>query len=150
MRYKGECVVLEVKAKSGKTKSLKTVLKNKNVYHAIWQKKPDKQTEDDKKVDGYSFKQLMNLCEASGLPGGRSYETLNDLGEDLIGRPVQADIIHDTYQDKTNEKVKWFYNTKYTECKHVDKTPQTSFEPAGSDGVSIAVTADDDLPFPKN
>lgn len=33
VRYKSECVVLEVKAKSGKTKSLKTVLKNKNVYH---------------------------------------------------------------------------------------------------------------------
>ena len=32
-RYKGECVVLEVKAKSGKAKSLKTVLKNKSVYH---------------------------------------------------------------------------------------------------------------------
>ena len=29
VRYKGECVVIEVKAKSGKTKSLKTVLKNK-------------------------------------------------------------------------------------------------------------------------
>ena len=33
IRFKGECVVLEVKAKSGKTKSLKTVLKNKSVYH---------------------------------------------------------------------------------------------------------------------
>ena len=33
LRFKGECVVLEVKAKSGKTKSLKTALKNKNVYH---------------------------------------------------------------------------------------------------------------------
>lgn len=33
VRYKGECVVLEVKAKSGKTKSLRTVLKNQNVYH---------------------------------------------------------------------------------------------------------------------
>ena len=33
VRYKGECTVLEVKAKSGKTKSLKTVLGNKNVYH---------------------------------------------------------------------------------------------------------------------
>ena len=33
VRYKGECVVLEVKAKSGKAKSLKTALKNKNVYH---------------------------------------------------------------------------------------------------------------------
>ena len=33
VRYKSECVVLEVKAKSGKAKSLKTVLKNKSVYH---------------------------------------------------------------------------------------------------------------------
>ena len=33
VRFKGECVVLEVKAKSGKTKSLKTALNNKNVYH---------------------------------------------------------------------------------------------------------------------
>ena len=33
VRYRSECVVIEVKAKSGQTKSLKTVLKNKNVYH---------------------------------------------------------------------------------------------------------------------
>ena len=33
MRYQGECVALEVKAKSGKAKSLRTVLNNKNVYH---------------------------------------------------------------------------------------------------------------------
>lgn len=33
VRYKGECVVIEVKAKSGKAKSLRTVLKNKDIYH---------------------------------------------------------------------------------------------------------------------
>ncbi|MBQ4521124.1 MAG: ATP-binding protein [Bacteroidaceae bacterium] len=33
VRYKGECVILEVKSKSGKAKSLTTVLRNKNVYH---------------------------------------------------------------------------------------------------------------------
>ena len=33
VRYKNECVALEVKAKSGKAKSLRTVLKNKHVYH---------------------------------------------------------------------------------------------------------------------
>lgn len=33
VRHKGECVILEVKAKSGKAKSMSTVLKNKNVYH---------------------------------------------------------------------------------------------------------------------
>lgn len=33
VRCKGECVILEVKAHTGKTKSMMTVLKNKNVYH---------------------------------------------------------------------------------------------------------------------
>lgn len=33
VRYNGECVLIEVKSKTGKAKSLATVLKNKNVYH---------------------------------------------------------------------------------------------------------------------
>jgi len=33
VRFKGECVILEVKAKTGKAKSMTTVLKNKDVYH---------------------------------------------------------------------------------------------------------------------
>lgn len=33
VRFNGECVLIEVKAKTGKTKSMSTVLKNKNVYH---------------------------------------------------------------------------------------------------------------------
>ena len=33
VRFKGECFILEVKAKTGKAKSMSTVLKNKEVYH---------------------------------------------------------------------------------------------------------------------
>ena len=33
VRFKGECVLIEVKAKAGKAKSMSTVLKNKAVYH---------------------------------------------------------------------------------------------------------------------
>ena len=33
VRYKGECVIVEVKAKTGKAKSMSTVLKNKKIYH---------------------------------------------------------------------------------------------------------------------
>lgn len=33
VRFKGECVILEIKSKTGKAKSLTTVLKNKHVYH---------------------------------------------------------------------------------------------------------------------
>ncbi|MGM9868519.1 MAG: ATP-binding protein [Sodaliphilus sp.] len=33
LRFKDECTLVEIKAKSGKAKSMSTVLKNKNVYH---------------------------------------------------------------------------------------------------------------------
>ena len=33
VRYKGECVLIVVKAKTGKAKSMSTILKNKGVYH---------------------------------------------------------------------------------------------------------------------
>ena len=33
VKFKGECVILEIKAKTGKSKSMTTVLKNKDVYH---------------------------------------------------------------------------------------------------------------------
>ena len=33
VRFKGECVLIKVKAKTGKAKSMSTVLKNKNIYH---------------------------------------------------------------------------------------------------------------------
>lgn len=32
VRFRGECVILEVKAKSGKAKSMTTALKNKDIY----------------------------------------------------------------------------------------------------------------------
>ena len=122
---------------------------NKNVYHAIWQKKPDRQTEDDKKVDGYSFKQLMNLCETAGLPGGKSYETLNDLGEDLIGRPVQAEIIHNEWNGNVSEKVKWFSKTAHPDCKHTDKAQTNTAAVSRTDtsGTDAFVDEDGDLPF---
>lgn len=33
VRFNGECMLIEVKAKTGKAKSMNTVLKNKDVYH---------------------------------------------------------------------------------------------------------------------
>jgi hypothetical protein len=33
VRFKGECVLLEVKSKTGRAKSMNTVLKNKDMYH---------------------------------------------------------------------------------------------------------------------
>ncbi|MBQ1777864.1 MAG: DUF669 domain-containing protein [Acutalibacteraceae bacterium] len=118
---------------------------NRRIFHAIWQKKAENQTADDKKTDGYSFKQLMNLCESAGLPGGKSYRDLNELGSDLVGRAVQVDIVHDEWNGKISEKVKWCYRTNYPDCRHV--LPQEAAPAQADGGTAAVVTADDDLPF---
>lgn len=123
---------------------------NRNIYHSIWEKKPENQTEDDKKVGGYSFKQLMNLAQNAGLPSGKSYETLNEMGEDLRGKCVIACVEHHEWKEKTSVRVKWFNKTKYPECKHTLKTSANSSQtpPAASaEGKMITILSDGDLPF---
>ena len=127
---------------------------NRNFYHAIWERKPEKQTENDKKVGGYSFKQIMNLAQAAGLPNGKAYETLNDLGADLNNRCVVASIVHSEWNGKVSAKVKWFNSTKHPDCKHEVKkvtnpTVQTyaAGNDQGTDQGTYVIPNDGDLPF---
>lgn len=118
---------------------------NRNIFHTIWQKKPEKQTEEDKSVDGFSYKQLMNLCQYAGLPSGKSYDSLNDLGEDLKGKCVLINVKYQEWNGKTNTNI-WCSNTKKTDCKHIDKSPnQTPVNTTAT--VDEPVDSDDDLPF---
>lgn len=157
-----ECVILSAyvnSTKSGKLyfsvrfavrNDVPQKYKNKNIFHAIWQRKPEKQTADDKKVDGYSYKQLMSLCEAAGLPKGKSYESLNALGKDLEKKCVLVTIEHDSYNGETREKVQWTNKTNYPECKHVFKnTANSPLPPLISVDNSELNSEDDDgdLPF---
>ena len=120
---------------------------NKNIFHAIWRRKPEKRTKDDDQVDGFSFKQIMNLAEAAGLPKGKSYHDLNELGADMKGKCVLVTIEHDEYNGETQEKVKWTNRTRYPECHHVMKTKKDIQTPQPDPEASIDITADDDLPF---
>lgn len=122
---------------------------NRNIYHAIWQKRPENQTTDDKKVDGYSFKQLMSLAQSAGLPKGKSYETLDDMGKDLEGKCVLVTTYHDEYNGKTSDKVKWVNETKYPDCHHQMKENNPQPQSRLDDDIDkmIDVTSDDDLPF---
>ena len=122
---------------------------NRYIFHAIWEKKEENQTDDDKKVGGYSFKQLMNISQCAGIPKGKSYETLDDLGSDLKGKCVRANVYHDEWNGKTNVRVKWFNATKYPDCKHTFKTSDnSSASTAGGQPDTIVILPDDkDLPF---
>lgn len=92
---------------------------NKYIFHSIWKKKEP--SEQDKQVDGYSFKQLMSLANAAGLPSGKNYASVEELCKDFVGKCVGVETEHDEYDGKTNVRVKYCNKTEYPECKHVFK-----------------------------
>ena len=119
---------------------------NRRIFHAIWQKKPENQTADDKKTDGFSYKQLMNLCESAGLPSGKKYADIDALGMDLVGKPVLVDVVNDEWNGKKQEKVKWMYASKFPDCQHM----MNEVKPAAESGGQLDVVVEDDdedLPF---
>ena len=107
----------------------------KHIFYPIFQRKKEKQTKDDEKVNGFSYKMLMNLCRAAGLQSGTKYKSLNELFEDLKGKNVNVQIEHDEYNGAVQEKVK-YVNAPQVPSYKTNEAQQTP-----------VFDADDDLPF---
>ena len=131
--------------------------KGRIIFHRIWRKKEP--TAEDMTVDGYSFKQLMSLCRAAQLPNGKSYASLDDLGNDLAGRDLKVTVEHEfnDYRGEMEVKVKWLNKTEI-----VQSTAQSTPPPVRSKKGSVSdlalgeneestggdfTPADDDLPW---
>lgn len=97
---------------------------NKYIFHSIWKKKEP--SEQDRQVDNYSFKQLMNLANAVKLPSGKNYASVEELCKDFVGKCCNVEIEHQKgNDDKIRERVKFCNQTAYSECKHAFKTAGT-------------------------
>lgn len=128
---------------------------NKNIFHAIWWRNYDKQTDDDKKVGGFSYKQIMNLCRAVGVPAGMKFKDLDELGEYLKGKCCLVTVGHDEWNGKKQERVKWANQTKYPNCTHqfpptvnADSTVNYNSATTNANPTSgIDEVLDEDLPF---
>lgn len=117
----------------------------KHIFHTIWPK--NEPTADDMKVDGLSFKQIMQLARGAELPNGKSYETLDELGNDLVGRCVKVTIEHQTYKGNTSARVKWINKTEHPRENHAaQQTPPPEIPQRQKQG-SVSDLADDDLPW---
>lgn len=125
------------------------------IFHRIWRKREP--TAEDMTVDGFSFKQLMALCRAAQLPNGKSYASLDELGNDLAGRDVKVTVEHafNDYRGETEVRVKWINKSDLSAPTAQTSAPnppvQTWQYPKGSvsdlvdeDGNPVE---DDDLPF---
>lgn len=97
---------------------------NKYIFHSIWKRKEP--TEQDKQVDYYSFKQLMNLANAVKLPSGKNYASVEELCRDFVGKCCNVEIEHNEYNGQTRERVKFCNQTSFPECKHVFRTAGSS------------------------
>lgn len=98
--------------------------KDRYVFHTLWKRKEP--TEADEQVSGYSFAQIMRLAKSAKLPSGKAYETVQQMCEDLLHRPIQITIDHETYKDKEREIVKYINESKFPDCKHIFKEKKTT------------------------
>ena len=98
--------------------------KNRCIFHTLWKRKEP--TQADITVQGYSFKQIMQLAKAVRLPSGKSYETVYKLLDELSGKIMRVTIGHKEYNGRTSEEVKFMNETQFPECKHVFKTAVTA------------------------
>ena len=131
--------------------------KGRIIFHRIWRKKEP--TAEDMTVDGYSFKQLMSLCRAAQLPNGKSYASLDDLGNDLAGRDLKVTVEHEfnDYRGETEVRVKWLNKTDLSAAPSVQTPPPPARSKKGSvsdlaldnenTGGDFTPADDDDLPW---
>lgn len=111
------------------------------IWHKLWKKKDP--TPEDLACDGYSYKQIQGLSKAAELPNGKNYATLTEWGEDLKGLPIRVVVEHDTYNGKTNARVKYLNETNHAPCNHVYKNTESQANNyAAADPLS-----NDELPF---
>lgn len=119
--------------------------KNRHIFYTMWKKKEP--TARDMQVQGYSFGQIMTLSKSAKLPSGKSYETVLDLCNDLVNRPIRITVGHREYNGKTYEDVKYMAESKLPDCKHVFKENQAvssdTVAPPKNDSFASAQTLND-------
>lgn len=132
---------------------------NRCIFHTFWKRKEPSQA--DLSVQGYSFKQVMQLAKAVRLPAGKNYETIYKLCDDLSGRVMRVTVGHREYNGNTYDEVKYMNETKYPECKHTFKSavtndtvaqkPAETFANSGTSYGSMGdyeeILSDGDVPF---
>lgn len=109
--------------------------KNGKLYYTMWRRKEP--TALDLEADGYSFNQIMRICEAVGIPAGTNFKDLDDILNQISWKCVVAHMEHEEYNGKKQERVKYL---KKTNRPKAVAAPEYA-EPAAED------EDDGDLPF---
>ena len=98
--------------------------KNRCIFHTLWKRREP--TQADMQVQGYSFKQIMQLAKAVRFPSGKSYETVYNLCDELGGKIMRVTVGHREYNGRTYEEIKYMNESQFHECKHTFRTAVTN------------------------
>ncbi len=131
---------------------------NRCIFHTLWKRREPNQA--DLQVQGYSFKQVMQLAKAVRLPAGKNYETVYKLCDELIEKVMRVTVSHREYNGKIYEDVKYMNETNFPDCRHTVKSavtaetvaqkPQETFANSGNYGTVDdyeEILSDGDMPF---
>lgn len=112
--------------------------KNKHIWYQIWDTQKTRET-------GMYAKNINNISKHAGIQNGATFNSIDDWGRFLYGKPLLATVKHDTYNGKTREKVTFIGASKSPQCLH--QWNATGSNNSANDTGTVPVSKDDDLPF---
>lgn len=117
---------------------IKQSSQNQVIFHKIWK---------GKETGKYNAAMINTLGKAAQLKNGKSYNSLDDLLNDFVGKPLKATVKNETseYNGKTYENlnVKYTNISEYPDVQHRKDDKKTA-DTGNTDSITIN---DDDLPF---
>ncbi len=84
---------------------------NAKIFYSLWKRKEPSAL--DMEVEGYSFDQLMRVCEAVGIPAGTSFEGLEDILNQISWKQVICHLRHNEYNGQKQEQVHYLKKTEH-------------------------------------
>lgn len=85
--------------------------KNKHIWYTIWDTPATREK-------GMYAKQINTVSKHAGIQNGASFNSFQDWGKFLFGRPMLATVKLEEYNGEQKERVSFLSATKFPQCQH--------------------------------
>lgn len=109
---------------------------NAHIWAKLWRSKDTGQ---------FSMKMFNTIGKALNIQNGKSYNNLNELLQDFVGKVCTVKVKHEEYNGYTNAKVTSWGKSAFSICNHLWNTKQNGTVVSGL-GQEVSFSGDD-LPF---
>lgn len=85
--------------------------KNKHIWYTIWDTPATREK-------GIYAKQINTVSKHAGIQNGATFNSFQDWGKFLFGRPMLATVKLEEYKGEQKERVSFLSATKFPQCQH--------------------------------